>query len=86
MKRPRRQFSRIGRRVRAFIQGAGIVVLSVFLGGQHSAYSQAVSTVDASSLNNRSSVEEVKPPFVDLLAAFERKLEQQAQQAELLAS
>jgi transglycosylase-like protein with SLT domain len=40
--------------------------------------------MDGSSVNNRSSVEEVKPPFVDLLAAFERKLEQQAQQAELL--
>ena len=88
VKRLRRslQFSLLGRRIRFFIQGACIAVLSVFLGGQHWAYSQTGSTVDGPSVNNRVSAGEVKPHFVDLLTDFERKLEQQAQQAELLSS
>ena len=86
VKRPRRSlhFSPVGGRVSAFIHGTCIAALSVFLGGQHSAYSQTGSTVDGPSVSNRVSAGEGKPHFVDLLTDFERKLEQQAQQAEFL--
>jgi len=66
------------------MRGTYMAVLSVSLGGQHPAYSQAVSAMDGPSVNNQPSAEEGKSPFVDLLAAFEQKLDHQAQQAELL--
>lgn len=63
---------------------AGVAVLTVFLGCLPPAHSQTLSSMDAPSANNRTSAREVKPQFLDFLADLQRKLDQQAQQAELL--
>src|SRR2546425_6616745 len=86
MKRPRRrlQLLMVQYQVWAFRRGACIATLSVLLGSQHPAHSQPVSGVNGPSVNSRAPAEEAKPHFIDLLTDLQRKLDQQAQQAELL--